>query len=189
MKRALTPNTTGSDKTLSAFCPPGNTAFARLPDVAGGFPFIEWWPNIIRESGLGIVPLDNGSISIVDRKDLWVTVGLEWRENKHERVSYAWTRVSNRPVYLHRLINNTPSNLDTDHIDHDGLNNRRSNLRSVTAKQNMENRRPKTKLKTHCLRGHARTPDNVWRGQYCITCKRARDLARYYARKNKGVTV
>lgn len=45
-----------------------------------------------------------------------------------------------RLLFMHRVINQTPDDLITDHIDGNGLNNTRANLRSVTHTQNMQNR-------------------------------------------------
>jgi hypothetical protein len=39
-------------------------------------------------------------------------------------------------VVMHRLINETPDNLQTDHINRNKLDNRRKNLRSVTNQAN-----------------------------------------------------
>lgn len=43
-------------------------------------------------------------------------------------------------VYLHRLITGAPPGLDVDHIDGNGLNNRRANLRVVSRTINNLNR-------------------------------------------------
>lgn len=42
--------------------------------------------------------------------------------------------------HMHREINKTPKGLFTDHIDHNRLNNQRSNLRTVTTSQNEMNK-------------------------------------------------
>jgi hypothetical protein len=42
---------------------------------------------------------------------------------------------------LHRLIMDAPQGLEVDHINHDKLDNRRSNLRIVTHKKNTQNRK------------------------------------------------
>ena len=44
-------------------------------------------------------------------------------------------------VMLHRLIMNCPIDMQVDHINHDTQNNTKNNLRIVTKKQNMENRK------------------------------------------------
>lgn len=44
---------------------------------------------------------------------------------------------------MHRIINNTPKGVKTDHADHDTLNNQCSNLRDATTSQNAMNRKNK----------------------------------------------
>jgi hypothetical protein len=43
---------------------------------------------------------------------------------------------------MHRVIMNAPAGLVVDHIDHDGLNNTRNNLRLCTPRQNRYNLPP-----------------------------------------------
>ncbi len=46
-----------------------------------------------------------------------------------------------RTVYMHRIILDADEGQYVDHINHDTLDNRKANLRIVTNKQNIENRR------------------------------------------------
>lgn len=48
-------------------------------------------------------------------------------------------------VLMHRLVMGEPAGLEVDHRDGDHLNNRRSNLRVATHRQNQENRRTHAK--------------------------------------------
>ncbi len=41
---------------------------------------------------------------------------------------------------MHRVILDCPSNLEVDHKNHNGLDNRRSNIRVVTRSQNQHNK-------------------------------------------------
>ncbi len=69
------------------------------------------------------------------------------RNRPHRKTLYAERKdvtVASKPgISIHRLIMNTPSGLFTDHIDGNGLNNQRANLRICTQSQNQMNTGPK----------------------------------------------
>jgi len=52
---------------------------------------------------------------------------------------YAYGRFGNRMIFMHRVILKVPYGLFTDHIDGDGLNNQKYNLRICTISQNTSN--------------------------------------------------
>ena len=98
-----------------------------------------------------IIPLSKGYVTIVDSCDAGLASGRKWianvayRPDGSVRTVYAYRRQFFdgvlRTVYLHRLIAGTPTGMFTDHIDGDGLNNRRSNLRTADVQQNSCNQR------------------------------------------------
>ena len=53
-------------------------------------------------------------------------------------------------IRMHRVINNTPEDLQTDHINRNKLDNRRCNLRSVTNRENAFN----VSTRKNSLSGH-----------------------------------
>lgn len=62
---------------------------------------------------------------------------------------------SGEALYLHRLLTGSPSGKVVDHINHDGLDNRRGNLRVVDNAANMQNRRgPQRNSRTGVLGVH-----------------------------------
>jgi len=56
-------------------------------------------------------------------------------------LNYVVSRFNKKIISMHRLIMGFPEGLDVDHIDGNTLNNRKSNLRSVTHRQNSQNRK------------------------------------------------
>lgn len=54
---------------------------------------------------------------------------------------YAVYEKNNKSISIHRDIMNTPKGLQTDHINGNGLDNRRENLRIVTRVVNNQNRK------------------------------------------------
>lgn len=61
-----------------------------------------------------------------------------WSFNSRTKYAERTMRIGEKfkKVQMHRIIANTPEGLWTDHINHDRLDNRKANLRSVTKQQN-----------------------------------------------------
>lgn len=78
----------------------------------------------------------------VDREDFARVSAFKWSTASKR---YARRSVNGRHVYLHRFIVSAPKGLDVDHINGDTLDNRRSNLRVCTRRQNLQNMQCKSK--------------------------------------------
>lgn len=82
------------------------------------------------------VPLNLRLYATVDDEDYELVSKYNWTFNN----GYAKTHIKNKDVKMHRLIMGFPD-MDIDHIDGDGLDNRKINLRLVTSSQNHYNAR------------------------------------------------
>lgn len=81
------------------------------------------------------IPLTQGKVALVDDEDYERLSRFKWYANKNRRIWYACTN-QNQLILMHRLILDAKPNEACDHINRDGLDNRRSNLRIATNQQN-----------------------------------------------------
>jgi len=79
---------------------------------------------------------NSDQVAIVDDILFPALKNITWRLNKD---GYADAMLNGKRQLMHRLINETPEGMFTDHINHNRLDNRRENLRSCTASQNRAN--------------------------------------------------
>lgn len=88
-------------------------------------------------------PLTKGEVAIVDQDtfDEMLNLGRRWCVSVRRNLKYAVRDDSSgNRIYLHRWIMNAPKGMHVDHINGDGLDNRKSNLRIVTCSENARNR-------------------------------------------------
>ena len=114
----------------------GNIAAPKVPRVEGEVAYI---------------PLSQGYEAIVDSADLPLVGGYEWtahvtkRGNGSVRSVYAYRACSEgsplKTVRLHRVLMNAPEGVEVDHVNGDGLDCRRKNMRLTTITQNQQNKR------------------------------------------------
>lgn len=88
------------------------------------------------------IQLSQGKVAIVDDEDYDYLMQWKWHYCKGHasRVVSTGGNPRQRRIYMHRIINKTPEELETDHININGLDNRKSNLRNCTALENMRNK-------------------------------------------------
>jgi hypothetical protein len=86
------------------------------------------------------IPLTQGEYAMVDDENFDRLLGYRWRVNRKCRCAYAVA--GDGSIKMHRLIlGKDCDGLVVDHINHNGLDNRRENLRACTIAQNIQNRR------------------------------------------------
>lgn len=86
--------------------------------------------------------LTQGQWAEVDDEDRWVA-RYSWRARPRYQKSggfYAITTIDKKTVYLHRLVMKAGAGDIVDHLDGDGLNCRRSNMRLTDLSGNSANR-------------------------------------------------
>lgn len=88
------------------------------------------------------IPLTQGKVAIVDNRDYPKLARHKWCAGRYGDNFYA-LRDNGRVVGMHRVILKAPAGPEVDHRNHNGLDNRRSNLRLCTRSQNSFNRAPR----------------------------------------------
>jgi hypothetical protein len=103
----------------------------KMPDAKGG--------GVMAETIL------KGSTVLFDPEDAEIVASHTWYITRRKHTSYVVRSVyengKKRCIYLHREIMLPPAGMEVDHINGDGLDNRRANLRIVTHTENVENNR------------------------------------------------
>jgi len=96
--------------------------------------------------------LPSGETVLVDDEDYEKVSRYHWYIRRRKYVSYARRIVIRKGVkyteFMHRLIMDCPDGMYIDHINHNGLDNRKENLRICT---NMENSHNQVKHKPTTL--------------------------------------
>ena len=89
-----------------------------------------------------VVTLTKGLTAVIDAADVPLVSGYYWSAliNVYYGHAYAVRFQSGKAILMHRVLLDAPKGLQVDHIDGDGLNNRRANIRLCTPNLNQANR-------------------------------------------------
>jgi hypothetical protein len=124
------------------------------------------------EGNIAYVPLTKGYEAIIDAEDAKLIGQWNWHANLGGKNVYARRKVKKcevdiegRYMFLHRELLKPGTEIHVDHIDGNGLNNRKENLRLVTSHQNCFNRKINSNS-TSGLKGVTwNKKDQRWRAQ------------------------
>ena len=91
------------------------------------------------------IPLSRGEYAKVDPEDFYNLIKYKWYARKSLQTFYATYNKGKGPgrltLHMHRVVMNAPDDMFVDHINGDGRDNRKANLRLATSVQNNYNRR------------------------------------------------
>jgi hypothetical protein len=99
-------------------------------------PSVRCQPRQPQNASFRYIGLTKGKVAIVDAEDYEWLSRYEWSAYEHAGKWYARRRVGKRYVLMHRQIMQPPAGMVVDHMDGNGLNNRRCNLRVCTPEEN-----------------------------------------------------
>ncbi len=99
---------------------------------------------IINTGKMKTIEMAGGFVTLVDDEDFEYLNQFKWHTCRSCNTWYAVRELIRRngptsKIRMHRVIMNPPEGKYIDHINHDGLDNRRSNLRIVTTRENIMN--------------------------------------------------
>lgn len=86
------------------------------------------------------IPLTQGYVALVDDEDYVSVAQFNWCVSVDAHTCYALRRYRKTTQLLHRFIMLPPEGMEIDHIDGNGLNCSRSNMRLATSQQNKRNK-------------------------------------------------
>lgn len=110
--------------------------------------------------------LSQGLEALVDDEDYEYLMQWKWFATKSKSSDYYAVRHEGRKIIaMHRVIMQTPDDLECDHIHHNTLDNRKSQLRNVTRQQNQWNQKLSKNNKTGVKGVCWHTRDKRYRAQ------------------------
>ncbi len=130
------------------------------------------------------ISLTQGRFALVDDDDYeWLS---KWKWNylkcgNKSEIGYArrveYVKGKQKCILMHREIVKTPIGMDTDHINGDGLDNRKLNIRICHTRDNCRNRSKTSATLTSKYKGvHWRKESSKWVAQILLNNKKKKNL-------------
>lgn len=95
------------------------------------------------------IPLSQGKVALVDDEDFELVYQYKWSVSGRGGIYYARCNINRNgkdtTQSMHRFLLCPPPDKEIDHMNHNGLDNRRCNIKICTHAENMANRSPNKK--------------------------------------------
>ncbi len=117
------------------------------------------------------IPLTQNAYAIVDTEILRQLILYRWELSEYKKFRYARRHVGSKTIYMHRVIMNAPYGMQVDHINGNGLDNRRVNLRICNASQNQQNQRIRRCTSSRFKGVYLHTLSKKWIARICVKGK------------------
>jgi len=127
---------------------------------------------ILIEGNTARVILTQGYSAIIDASDVSLVSRRNWYAWVGPSGVYAVHCKNRHTVRMHRIIMGNPQGLQIDHIDMNGLNNRRGNLRVATRSQNKCNMAARADNSSGLKGAHLSGQPGRWKSTITIGGKR-----------------
>lgn len=128
------------------------------------------------------IQLANGKVCLVDDGDYKMLSMYGWYAKENSNTTYVYTQLhknkTRRTVHIHQMLLLPPDGYVVDHINGNGLDNRRSNLRLCTQSQNRMNSK-KSNRNNAGIKGVGWSKDNNKWYAYITFEKVMRNLGHY----------
>ena len=119
---------------------------------------------------VAFVPLTKGYTAIVDAACVALVAGFNWSAQEDKRADgtirtvYALRLERGKKIRMHRAITGARADMEVDHINGDGLDNRLKNLRAVSHAENLTNQRKKVNNRSG-FKGVSPRPNGTWQAK------------------------
>lgn len=126
-----------------------------------------------RDDGAIEIELTQGQVALIDQGDLDTVLKFRWYAGHHGQgwraeSSSDYKRREGRHLRMHRLILDAPPGMDVDHVNGNGLDNRRMNLRLASRSQNLANQRKQRDKTSSRYKGVSISRQGTWRARICV---------------------
>ncbi len=112
------------------------------------------------------IELTQGKIALVDDEDFTALSQHKWFYMKvNEDLGYAARKINGSIIYMHNIIMNPLPSFQVDHINWNGIDNQKFNLRITTKSGNLQNKRKQSNKTSKFLGVSRDSRKPKWRSQ------------------------